>query len=118
MRESDPWSDDHSIGIATDVNYIIEMNNLLKLPSTTEPVRNKLAIGGDGCGSNSFIDISNPENTPVFQILHDEYAYEEIFDEEKDDFRWDHEGLKGEVCLTAYAMDLIRFNEEIDAEDQ
>ncbi len=115
LRESDPWPEDHSIGIATDVNYIIEMNTLMKLPSTSGPVRNKLAIGGDGCGGNSFMDITDPGNTTIFFLPHDEYEHEEIFDEDNDDFRWDHEGLKGQKSLKAYTSELIRFNEEVDS---
>ena len=87
LRETDSCPTDNTISVATDADYIIEINRFSGLPTNEGLARNKFAIGGDGCGSTSLIDIQDHSNETVYFIPHDEYPFEEIFDEEKNDLR-------------------------------
>lgn len=112
LRETDSCPEDDTLSIATDADYIIKINRFSGLPSNEGPARNKFAIGGDGCGSTSLIDLQDHFNETVYFIPHDEYEFEEIFDEEKNDFRWDHKGLTVANNLEEYITKEISRNIE------
>lgn len=116
MRETDGCPEDDTLFIATNVNYIIEMNQYMGVPKTEGEARGKFFIGGDGCGSSVLIDLNNPNNETVYFLGHGDFEYHEIFDPETNDFNWAHEGLIEAPNLGAYVQQQITFNIEFDKE--
>ena len=94
---------DQSISLATDLESILMINQFLQVPKTEGPFRYKFSIGQDGCGNFALIDLKNPDNTKVYYSDHDEYDFEEIFDQSTNDFKWDSfEGLSRGANIEAY----------------
>ncbi len=99
---------DDSYFIATNENWLIATNRMLELPKERGMMNGKFCIGQDGCGSYYLINIEK-EDTTVYSTEHDGYAWEEIFDEEKDDLNWDHKGLIMAKNLKEFVIDVIDF---------
>ena len=94
---------DQSISLATDVESILMINQFLEVPKTEGPFRFKFSIGQDGCGNFALIDLKNTDNTKVYYSDHDEYDFEEIFDQNINDFKWDSfEGLSRGESVEEY----------------
>ncbi len=93
-------NDFNYIVISSDTDWIIQYNrDFLKLPRSHGICRNKLCIGTDGCGNNSFISIIGDDQR-VFFIDH-EYA-EQLMNQTINDFEWENEELEKYKSLEEY----------------
>jgi len=110
LRNSDSVPDDNSMWVSTDVGNIVEYNKFSGIPKSEGPARNKFYIGGDGCGSSCFIDLLNSDNTKVYFVCPDDYN--EIFDEQIDDFKWDSDLVLAGQNISDFVKCQIKFNKE------
>lgn len=100
-------NDEDYITLSTDANWIIEHNSqFLNLPNNKGFCRGKLCIGTDGCGNDSFIDLTG-EDKRVFFIDHE--IASELMNDAKDDFNWENEKLEKYSSLEEY----VKFNIEV-----
>ena len=89
---------------------IAHNRDFLKLPSESGPCRNKICIGTDGCGNDSFVSLSN-DDPRVFFVDHE--VSEDFFDPAVQDFDWEHEELEKFPSLKAYVEEQIQIYEEL-----
>lgn len=88
------------IVISSDADWMIQHNrDFLRLPREVGLCRNKICIGTDGCGNDSFISIVD-DDPRVFFIDHE--IAEKLIDIEIEDFRWEDEELNKFSSLTDY----------------
>lgn len=100
-------NDEDYITLSTDANWIIEHNSqFLNLPNNKGFCRGKLCIGTDGCGNDSFIDLTG-EDIRVFFIDHE--IASELMNDAKDDFNWEDERLEKYSSIEEY----VKFNIEV-----
>lgn len=99
------------IYLTTDFNWMITHNrDLLKLPKTEGVLRNKICIGTDGCGNDSFISICG-EDQRVFFLDHEIAG--DLMDKEKDDFKWEDANMEKFPSLKKYVKYQIRLYREM-----
>lgn len=85
---------DDTLTLITDLDFLLEISGFFEIPKSEGPCRNKFVIGQDGCGNFYLIDLLDHENTKVYFLDHDSYEEEEVFDVEKNDYKWEeHPGL-------------------------
>lgn len=81
------------ITISSDADWMIEHNrDFLGLPRDEGMCRNKLCIGTDGCGNDSFISLDGKDQR-VYFLDHEDIDEFGFIDEENEDFKWEHEEL-------------------------
>ena len=116
LRESTGEPAEDWLHLATDAVWLIETNQLMKLPKQQGPVRGKLCIGGDGGGGFYFIRVDDPTDPIVYTLPHDEE--EEVFDDQLDDYSWSFEGLTAGLDMIDFAQDILRMYAEIHGRHQ
>jgi len=99
------------IYLTTDFEWMIVHNrDLLKLPKKEGICRNKICIGTDGCGNDSFISLSNSDQK-VYFIDHEIAG--DLIDTEVDDFRWEDDNLDKFDSLREYVKYQIKMYREL-----
>lgn len=99
------------IFLTTDFDWMIKHNrDLLQLPRTDGICRNKICIGTDGCGNDSFISLTGDDER-VFFIDHEMAG--ELIDHDLNDFKWEDEELDKFDSLKAYVKYQIRMYQEL-----
>ena len=97
------------ITISSDADWMIEHNrDFLKLPNEAGLCRNKICIGTDGCGNDSFISLLGNDKR-VFFIDHEIAG--ELIDEEINDFKWEDEEMTRYESLEEYVKFYMIFIE-------
>ena len=88
------------ITISSDADWMIEHNrDFLQLPNNEGICRNKICIGTDGCGNDSFISLVGDDKR-VFFIDHEIAG--DLIDPDTNDFRWEDKELEKFDSLEDY----------------
>ncbi|WP_421750277.1 SMI1/KNR4 family protein [Croceimicrobium sp.] len=102
--------DEDHITLSTDFDWILSYNrDFLQLPKTEGPCKNKICIGTDGCGNDSFIILEDPDKR-VFKLDHE--IANELIDPDTGDFDWEDERMEKYASLEDYLREEIKFLEE------
>ncbi|MCT4622174.1 MAG: SMI1/KNR4 family protein [Schleiferiaceae bacterium] len=103
-------NDEDYIALTTDFQWMIEVNrDFHKLPREEGIGRNKICIGTDGCGNDSFISLDGLD-TRVFKIDHE--IATELMDEEIGDFNWEDDRMEKYDTLESYLKEEIQILKE------
>ena len=103
-------NDDDYITLTTDFSWMIEFNrDFHKLPRTEGLCKNKICIGTDGCGNDSFISLDG-KDTRVFKIDHE--IANDLIDKETGDFMWEDDRMESYESLANYLEEEIKVLKE------
>ncbi|TSE03677.1 SMI1/KNR4 family protein [Aquimarina algiphila] len=99
-------NDEDYITLTTDFNWMIEFNrDFHKLPRTEGLCKNKICIGTDGCGNDSFISLDG-NDFRVFKIDHE--IANDLIDKESGDFMWEDDRMGTYDSLEHYLEEEIK----------
>ena len=100
------------ITISSDADWMIEHNrDFLQLPNNEGICRNKICIGTDGCGNDSFISLVGDDKR-VFFIDHEIAG--DLINPDTNDFRWEDKELEKFDSLEDYVNYIINIYKGLD----
>lgn len=99
-------NDEDYITLTTDFNWMITFNrDFHNLPRKTGLCKNKICIGSDGCGNDSFISLDENDKR-VFKIDHE--IANELIDTKTGDFNWEDDRMEKYNSLKQYLDEEIK----------